>query len=308
MNKLSLFFIFSFSLIASSCNPTANFKSDSLLGDIISSDNTSVSSTVQIPQPYMAFSLRKLNSSYTGPCIRVRRSSDNAEQDIAFDGNELDITTLLAFVGGSNGFVRTWYDQSPNSNHAAQPNTSLQPMIVSTGSLITKNTIASVLFNLSSMTTINSFSLNDWTMFVIFSDNSSSTQYERIIDHSYTQGLWFGRENTFGNFGGGVKESSVPYGRFVSVTSSQLTLIANQRVATTHSIWLNNNYPSRNSGAVTATATQSNPLGIGSWVNNTVPAQRATDMNISEIIIYNSDQTSKLDDIESSIGSYYSIF
>ena len=40
--------------------------------------------------PYTAYSLRKVISSYSGPAIRVRRSSDNAEQDISFDSlNEL---------------------------------------------------------------------------------------------------------------------------------------------------------------------------------------------------------------------------
>lgn len=47
----------------------------------------------------VAYSLRKLRTAYTGSSIRVRRSSDNAEQDIAFSGNDLDTTSLLDFVG-----------------------------------------------------------------------------------------------------------------------------------------------------------------------------------------------------------------
>jgi hypothetical protein len=50
-----------------------------------------------------AYSLRKLNGSYTGSAIRVRRSNDNMEQDIAFDASgNLDTTSLLSFVGGVN--------------------------------------------------------------------------------------------------------------------------------------------------------------------------------------------------------------
>jgi len=47
-----------------------------------------------------AYSVRRLSSSYTGGLIRVRRSSDDAEQDIGYDSNGEDLDTfgLLAFV------------------------------------------------------------------------------------------------------------------------------------------------------------------------------------------------------------------
>ena len=51
------------------------------------------------PNAAVAYSLRKLRTAYTGSAIRVRRSVDNAEQDIAFVGNDLDTTTMLDFVG-----------------------------------------------------------------------------------------------------------------------------------------------------------------------------------------------------------------
>lgn len=47
-----------------------------------------------------AYSLRRLSSTYTGNLIRVRRSSDNAEQNIGYDSNNvLDTASLLNFVG-----------------------------------------------------------------------------------------------------------------------------------------------------------------------------------------------------------------
>jgi len=81
-----------------------------------------------------AYSLRKLRNGYYGNAIRVRRSSDNTEQDIAFDANGgLDTVSLLSFVGGGNGFVTTWYDQSGNGQHAVQTTAANQPYIVSAG-------------------------------------------------------------------------------------------------------------------------------------------------------------------------------
>ena len=59
-----------------------------------------------------AYSLRLLRSSYSGSAIRVRRASDNTEQDIGFVDNELDTSTLETFCSGTNGFVKTWYDQA----------------------------------------------------------------------------------------------------------------------------------------------------------------------------------------------------
>ena len=47
----------------------------------------------------VAYSLRQLRTAYTGSAIRVRRSSDNAEQDINFVGGDLDTQSLLDFVG-----------------------------------------------------------------------------------------------------------------------------------------------------------------------------------------------------------------
>lgn len=50
----------------------------------------------------VAFSLRKLRTNYNGSAIRVRRTSDNTEQDIGFVNNQLDTSSLQSFVGGTN--------------------------------------------------------------------------------------------------------------------------------------------------------------------------------------------------------------
>jgi trimeric autotransporter adhesin len=80
-----------------------------------------------------AYGLRRLYASWTGVAIRVRRSSDNAERDIGFIGEHLDVLALLVFVGNGSGFVTTWYDQSGNGRHATQVTVANQPQIVSNG-------------------------------------------------------------------------------------------------------------------------------------------------------------------------------
>ena len=88
--------------------------------------------------PAVAFSVRKLTTAYTGSCMRVRRSGDNAESDIGFDvyGN-LDLNALQNYViaggGAQNGYVVTWYDQSSTGLNATQATALAQPQIVASG-------------------------------------------------------------------------------------------------------------------------------------------------------------------------------
>tara|TARA_R110000822_G_scaffold144603_1_gene283372 strand:- start:432 stop:1262 length:831 start_codon:yes stop_codon:yes gene_type:complete len=97
---------------------------------------------------YAAFSLQKLSASYSGSAIRVRRSSDNAEQDIGFTNNNLDSSSLLTFVGAGDGFVTTAYNQLNVAYNFTQTTANSQPKIVSSGALITDiNGLASIQFD-----------------------------------------------------------------------------------------------------------------------------------------------------------------
>jgi hypothetical protein len=66
------------------------------------------------------YGLALLFSSHTGSAIRVRRASDNTEQDIGFNGVDLDTAALTTFCTGTDGFVRTWYDQSASAANLTQ--------------------------------------------------------------------------------------------------------------------------------------------------------------------------------------------
>ena len=83
-----------------------------------------------------AYSVRKLRADYSGSAFRVRRDSDDTEQDIAFDtdGN-LDESALTTFVSSNNGLIVTWYDQSGNSNNATQTASSRQMRVVTSGTV-----------------------------------------------------------------------------------------------------------------------------------------------------------------------------
>jgi hypothetical protein len=86
------------------------------------------------PNAAVAYSLRLLNSAYTGDCIIVRRASDNALDTIGFAGGVVDTATLKTFCASTNCFVRTWYDQSGNGRDATSTVSDLQqPPIVQSG-------------------------------------------------------------------------------------------------------------------------------------------------------------------------------
>jgi len=82
------------------------------------------------PGASVAYSLRNLINTTTS-VVRVRRSSDNTEQD--FTATQITDGTLTTFTGVNDGFVTTWYDQSGNSNNAAQATAANQPKLVSSG-------------------------------------------------------------------------------------------------------------------------------------------------------------------------------
>ena len=95
--------------------------------------------------PSYAYAARQLRTAHTTALLRVRRSSDNAEQDIQAVGGTLDTTALLAFAGGGDAFVVTWYDQTGNGRHLIQATAARQPRIVSAGVVDVVNTRPTVM-------------------------------------------------------------------------------------------------------------------------------------------------------------------
>jgi hypothetical protein len=89
---------------------------------------------------------QRMNAFYEGPIVKVRRSSDNAEQN--FQQWEINNGDLVTWVGaGYDGFVTRAYDQSGQENDLTQTVASLQPKIVNNGTLVTSGGTASMLFD-----------------------------------------------------------------------------------------------------------------------------------------------------------------
>jgi len=95
------------------------------------------------------WSMRKVpqTTPYSGSAIRIRRSSDNTEQDIGFSGSNLDTAAISTFVGANSAFVVTWYDQSGNGRNATIATAGKQPRIVNAGTLDVEGAIAAMQFD-----------------------------------------------------------------------------------------------------------------------------------------------------------------
>ena len=265
------------------------------------------------PNASAAYSLRALSSAYTGAAIKVRRSSDNAEQDINFlyDGS-LDTSSLLSFVGAGDGFVTTWYDQSGAGNDVAQVSESAQPKIVSNGSLITKGGVAAIDFDgVNDDLRITTTVLNEINIshFSVSSSNSTET-IGAVLCQSYTT------VETIRVFNDSRSTPTPPRNlvvtafpnTYVNAGLSVARVNTNQRLLSSF-IDSSKNMAAYDNGATGGTdayvgsVTASNGLVIGSQVG-------VTHLNgkVQEIILYDSNQAANRVAIETNINNHYTIY
>jgi len=260
-----------------------------------------------------AYSVRKLRTAYTGACMRVRRSSDNAESDIGFSGNDLDTASLLSIVGAGNGFVVTWYDQQ-GSNNMTNSVLTLQPIVVNSGVLVLSSTsnamymnknihhltstlssiVALPVFVFSAVETI-SLSTNGFgnvSFIVTGSSGGFQGRYEILAGASNYQ---LQRRNTSGLIN-----------RTLNSWSAKRTLITGQ--------WKAAGLEGRQDGTDYAAVSYSGtPFTTASnWQLNHNTALNATALGIEarymEVIIYHSDQAANRAAIETNINHYYGIY
>ena len=143
-----------------------------------------------------AYSLQLLSSTYTGNCVRVRRSSDNTYQTIGFIGNSIDTSSLLSFCGGSSGYVEILYDQSGNGGAAVQLNTALQPRIVNSGTLETDNGKPAIYLSGTTYLNagnVNNFTSNFLTAYVGYASGDNQTMFAKSLFGAANNRYAFGR-------------------------------------------------------------------------------------------------------------------
>jgi hypothetical protein len=270
------------------------------------------------PGASVAYSFRKLRAGYTGACIRVRRSSDNTENDIGFVNNILDTVALTNFCGAGNGFIINWYDQSGNSrNLSTLAPISSQPKIVSSGVVETVNLKPAILGD--GIDDILICIVNPYIIPVTYSMFSVAYKGVQTSDSSTTPRPFFA--------GGDGGTNGVPYLGTAYLGSANQNKyyvgIIGGGIVVNSVDWNNGttilayNKMNGGSGAVvglngnSTTGTLANiqqSLNYLCVFGNYNIAPRRFAGKIPEFILYPSDQTANRTAIESNINTYYSIY
>jgi hypothetical protein len=254
-----------------------------------------------------AYSLRKLSSTYSGNAIRVRRSSDNTETNIGFDGSgNLDQAALTTFVGAGNGFVTTWYDQSGNGKNANQTSASNQPRIVNSGVIETLSGKPCI-----NQTSYQGFKLQPSGWNPITSFNTLMLVNEPNVGLQTDSGAFFGNIVTVDGY----------WVRIVSYGLNGNAYMTNVGAGGTYTgASANKNifYVNTRGGKLYMSFDNNVERDLGNWnaSNNQVytlfydyqNGGKSFKGKYNELIIWSGDQSSNRSGINSNINSYYSIY
>ena len=257
------------------------------------------------PNAAAAYSLRALNSAYTGAAIEVRRSSDNDVQNIGFlyDGS-LDTESLLSFAGSDDVSVAKWYDQSgAGNNDATQISASKQPILVSNGAVNELNGKPTMSFsspflmhlNLTEYPFTSGGSATEKSIFAVaLNDSTTDQNLYNIADGRDLYALTYNRvgNNTYGFLGAnyGVIGGNITGQNIISsfaISPSSETF--NNAVEGVSSNPVRGIYDSISIGS----------RGGGSYSMNG---------NIQEIVMYESNQSANREAIETNINNHYTIY
>lgn len=264
------------------------------------------------PNASAAYSLRKLSVFYSGDAIIVRRASDNVTQSIGFVSNQLDIASLESFCAGTDGFVTTWFDQSGNGVDNTNANASSQPKIVSSGSTILENgkptiqwvqdtDILNAITNVSISNNLTFIAVNAANINGSAASDGAIAQYNQDsanhISIGYRDGGYFTRL---------YKNSSVNGINGYDFSSTSLNLVFDYIDYTnvSNEIYVDNVSGSdanggRSSISGNSSITIGNRVGGGSF---------SPQCAISEMIFYESDQSSNRSGIQTNINAFYNIY
>jgi hypothetical protein len=247
-----------------------------------------------------AYSLRQLSSAYSGDSIRVRRESDNTEQNIGFVNNQLDTTSLASFCSSTNGFVTTWYDQSGNGINQTQTTATSQPRIVNNGVIDTYLSKPAIFFDGSNDFMINSnVSLaSDFSVFVV-QDTPNGDGYAIL-----------GEQTSNSRFSG-ISTGANP--DILGVSLSTSTSIMNLQNLDTFDgiiqyIRESSNITVNYNGVDASNNPQSNN---GSMNFNQIMKRssfRYSSNTITELIVYLSNKSTDASNIRQNINTYYGIY
>lgn len=253
-------------------------------------------------RPHRAFSTRLLLSSYTGPCMRVRRSSDNAQADIGFTvAGALDTDALAAFVGSGSGYVVTWYDQSGNAGDATQSIVVAQPAVVLSGALVTLGTKPALHLNTSQNLRFGIAVQSDFTLGSVFKTTQSNglTLYDgfNMSGFVYADTGGTASDFAFGNLGnrltlwGGARNEGIQGATVINDGAAHVGIATHLSASGASNVYLDGNLDASGSGILVGPRTASLDCQIGSagqGSGSTDGSGISTDFTTTENLVFSS--------------------
>ena len=269
-----------------------------------------------------AYSLRKVKSDYTGYAVRIRRTVNNTEVNVAFDSEDkVSLSSTILQITGStnattlgefltedsvnyNAFVHTWYDQA-GSNHAVQSTSANQPQIADTGALLADG----LLFDDS-----NDFLQSSTQVLTGTTNNSIYCVVKTLSDNGYIAGS-AGTGVGMSIYAGTTKFILSNNNTAGASTQDNISMVNNQTVlisanfddGTTDSLHLNSYANGYANGSSSYSITAGTKFTIGARDGSTAEAVMYKG-SIQEIIAYDSFQGANRFKIESNINNYYGLY
>jgi hypothetical protein len=169
----------------------------------------------------------------------------------------------------------TWFDISGSGNNTTLIN---EPSFDST-----TNTVSYDAVN-DGATSTYSGALSNYTVIIVFR-SVNTPAYGRLVDKNYTNGFWYGNQEGLANkWGGGPIQPTYPHGVFLTLADGNWHHFVARRSGTTHTLY-GNGLTNTVSHTVSASATNTTNVGVGSWYDNS-GGQRFGGL-ISRVMIYN---------------------
>jgi hypothetical protein len=274
------------------------------------------------PNAAAAYSLRKLDKDYTGSAIRVRRTNDNAEQDIGFTASgDLDTASLKTFVGANIATVTTWYDQSGNARNATQTTASNQPRIVDAGTVDRRSGDISLLYDgtddyLEAASTIG-LTISPTSFYAVSSRGNTGNAIRTIFatgilaaERGY--GIFYADNTNFANQDKLYNQVRFQAGSQISARGNYTNTINTNNLffstvtTTSNNTWYNGGNNASETYSYSNNTTTRNIM-IGAR-RTTSDIQFYLNGSTTEIVIWQSDQSSNRTGIENNINDYYNIY
>ena len=243
--------------------------------------------------PIVAYSVDKISSTAT-VCCRIRRASDNAEQDIGFSGNVIDDTAVETFVGvGNVAFLVKVYNQGTGSTFYDISKTvaTEQPRYV-----IASNSFNMIDLNLNAskpLTLANTLTFTN--AFTVAKINVQSTI--NYICYGASGGLWYNGTNPAVSGLGGFDGTNAR-----TITGEDLNEHLGYFNMKTSKLFV-----SKDGNAETDTGAFATSLGA-----THIGGRNLTNLYMNgewrEMIFFNSDETSNKSAIELDINTRFSIY